>query len=89
MIQINIEIKKCKRLKEFRDIIKSKCEDILFSIVQKIPENFIPHFLMAWLEHYINNRIRNLKQQNVKQAWRKLYLAKAVDEIRQQDIENL
>lgn len=87
MIQINIEIKKHNRLKEFFQKIYNKSEDILFSIIQKLPEKFIPHFFMEWLDRYTTRRINELKQQTIKQTWTKLSLDKAVDNIRQQDIE--
>lgn len=61
MIQIDIEIKKRNRLKEVFHKIHSKSEDILFSIIQKLPEKFIPAFLMVQMEHYTNKRISELK----------------------------
>ena len=59
----------------------------LFSIVQKLPENFIPHWLMNWLDRYTTKRINELKQQTIKQTWKNMYLQNAVDEIhnRQRD----
>lgn len=43
---------------------------------------------MTWLERYMDNRIRNIKQQNVKQNWRKASLERLINDKRQQDIEN-
>jgi len=42
---------------------------------------------MNWLSRYLDKRIRELKQQSIKQTWKNMYLQSAVDEIhaRQQD----
>lgn len=89
MIQINIELKDRNPLKEFFHRLHSKLEDILFSIIQKLPEKFIPSALMNWLERYLDKRIRELKQQTIKQTWQNMYLQEAVDNIhnRQQDMK--
>ena len=81
MIQIDIEIKKRNRLKEVFHKIHSKSEDILFSIIQKLPEKFIPISLMNWMEHYTNKRIAELKQQIIRNRWHTIELEKAVDKI--------
>lgn len=47
----------------------------------KLPDKFIPSTLMYWLDRYTTKRINHLKQQNVKQTWRNVYLQKAVDDI--------
>ena len=81
MITIDIEIKKRSRIKEFIQKIYSKLEDVAFSIVMHLPERFIPHWLLNWFNSYTTKRISQLKQQNIKQTWRKLLLDKAVNEI--------
>lgn len=87
MITIDIEIKDRNRLKEFFQNFHSKAEDIVFSIIQRIPEKLLPHWLMNWLEKYLDKRISELKQQSIKMTWRNLYLQKSITEInnRQQD----
>lgn len=87
MIQIDIEIKKRSRVKEFFNLIKNKLEDSMFSIIQKLPEKFIPRFLMEWLDKYTTQRVNELKYQTIKQTWIKISLEKAINNIRQQDIE--
>lgn len=81
LITIDIEIKKRNRIKEFFHKMHNKVEDAAFYIIQKLPEKLIPHFLMEWLDRYLDKRITELKQQTIKQTWRKLSLEKAVDEI--------
>ena len=87
MIQINIELKDRNPIKEFFHGLHSRLEDILFSIIQKLPEKFIPRWLMNWLEKYLDKRISTLKQQTIKMTWQNMYLQSAVDDIhnRQQD----
>ena len=81
MIIIYIEIKDRNSVKEFLHRMHSKLEDIMFSIIQKLPEKFIPNWLMEWLDHYTTKRINELKQQHIKQVWKNMYLQNAVNEI--------
>ncbi len=81
MIDINIEIKKRNRLKEFFHKLHSKSEDILFSIIQKLPDKLIPSALMNWMEHYTDKRIAELNQQIIRDRWHTIELEKAVNEI--------
>lgn len=81
MIQIDIELKDRNHIKEFFQNFHSTAEDLLFSIIQKLPEKFIPRCLMNKLEKYLDKRISELKQESIKMTWRNMYLEKAVDEI--------
>lgn len=81
MIHINIEIKDRNKIKEFFHKLHNKSEDLLFAIIQKFPERFIPSFLMNWLERYTDRRINQLKQEQIKATWKKMYLEKAVEQI--------
>lgn len=87
MIIIDIELKDRNKTKKFFHKLHSKLEDITFSVIQRIPEKFIPHWLMNWLSRYLDKRISELKQQSIKMTWRNMYLQKAVDDIhtRQQE----
>ncbi len=87
VIIIDIELKDRNRLKEFFHKLHSRLEDIAFSIIQRIPEKFIPHWLMNMLEKYLDKRINKLKQESIKMTWRNMYLQSATNEIhnRQQD----
>lgn len=89
MDTINIEIKKPNRIKELLHNFHNRLEDTLFSIIQKLPERLISHWLMDWMEQYLNKRIFQLQQETVKQNWKNTYLKKAVTEIhnKQQDIK--
>lgn len=57
VITINTELKDRNRIKEFFHRLHSKIEDITFSTIQKLPEKLIPHFLMEWLDRYLDKRI--------------------------------
>jgi len=60
----------------------------MFSIILKIPERFIPSFLMKHIEKYIDKRTQELTQQITRQRWQQAHLEKAVDEIHtRQNIE--
>lgn len=81
MIHIDIEIKDQNKIKEFFHKLHNKSEDLLFSIIQKNPERFIPSLLMSWLDRYTDRRINQLKQEQIKATWKKMYLEKAVEQI--------
>ena len=78
---IDIEIKKRSFLKDFFHKLHNKLEDLLFKIILNLPDRFIPSALMDWLDRYTTKRINQLKQQNIKNTWRNLYLQSAVDDI--------
>ena len=82
MIQIDIELKDRNPIKEFFQNLHSKLEDMLFSIIQRIPDKFIPHWLMNWLDRYTTKRISQLQQQIIKQRWQQDTLERAVEDIR-------
>lgn len=81
MITIDIKIRKPNRLKGFFQNFHSKSEDILFSIIFKVPEALIPSPIMNWLDRYTTRRISQLQQQIIKQRWQQDTLEKAVVEI--------
>lgn len=81
---MSIEIKKPNHLKELLHRIHSKLEDLLFNIILRIPERFIPSFLMAYLESYTTKRLNQLKQDTTKLKWKEATLQKAVEEISNQ-----
>lgn len=87
VIIIDIELKDRNHVKDFFHKLFSRLENISFSIIQRIPEKFIPHWLMNWLEKYLDKRISELKQESIKMTWRNMYLQSATNEIhnRQQD----
>ena len=78
---IDIEIKKHSIVKDFLHKLHYRLEDLFFKIIMKLPERLIPSFLMEWLERYTLKRINQVKQQNVKQTWRNMYLKDALDNI--------
>lgn len=82
MIIINIELKPRNKLKEFFHELCSKLEDSIFNIIIKIPERFIPPFIMQHIEQYIDKRTKELQHQIIKQRWQQLALEQAVADIR-------
>ena len=85
MVRIDIEIKYQNKVKEFSHKLHNRLEDLLFTIIQKIPERFIPSFLMSWLDRYTDRRINQLKQEQIKATWKKMYLEKVVKQIHNKD----
>ncbi len=78
---MNIEIKNPNHLKDFLHGLHNKFEDMMFSIILKMPERLIPRLLMEWLDRYTTKRINQLNQEIIKDKWKSVYLQKAVDEI--------
>lgn len=67
--------------------IKSKLENIAFSVIQHLP--VVPDFLMNWSNNYLDRRITQLQHETIRQQWDKTSLEKTLSEIheRQQDKE--
>ena len=67
--------------------IKSKLEDIFFSIIQHLP--IVPGFLIDWSNDYLDRRITQLQHETIRQQWDKASLEKTLSKIhdRQQDKE--
>lgn len=78
---IDIEIKERSKVKDFFHKLHNKLEDIMFEIIQRIPEKLLPNFLMKLLNNYTTKRIAELKQQITKDRWKEIGLEKAVNEI--------
>ena len=81
MIKIDIKLKKRSIVKESLHNLHSASEDLLFKLIMKLPDRFIPSALMECLDGYTTKRINQLKQQNVKNTWRNVYLEKVVNDI--------
>lgn len=81
MITINVEIKKRNRLKEFSTLCHDHAENLMFEIIKKIPERFIPKFVLRWVDRYTTKRISELKQQIIQDRWKEMELEKAVNDI--------
>lgn len=84
MRHINIEIQKPNHFKDLLHKIFNRLEDLMFSIIQKLPEEMIPRSVMKWMEHYTNKRLSKLKQQIIRNRWHTLELEKVVDNIHNQ-----
>lgn len=81
MIIIDIEIKTRSKAKEFSNRLHDTLEDVLFSIVQKLPESLIPPFIMNWLDRYTDKCIKRIQEDITRQKWQQIYLEKAIEEI--------
>lgn len=81
LITINIEIKPKNKIHEFFHTVHDKSEDILFSIIQKVPEAFIPAPIMEWLNKYIDRRTQEIDEELIRMQWQQVYLEEALEEI--------
>jgi len=82
LVTIDIELKDRNHIKVILHKLHGKLEDIAFTIICRIPEKFIPHWLVNWLEKYLDKRISELKQESIRITWRNMYLQNAVNDIR-------
>ena len=62
----------------------SKIENLGFELIQKIPEKFIPAFLMKWLKHYTDKRIAELKHDIIRNRWQAADLENVINDIHKQ-----
>ena len=60
--------------------IKSKLEDIFFSIIQHLP--IVPGFLMDWSNDYLDHRIAQLQHETIRQQLDKASLEKALENMK-------
>lgn len=81
MIIIEIELKDRSRIKEFFQKLHNKSEDMMFSIIQKLPDKFIPSFVISWMGRYTDKRINELQRSIIKDRWKQVSLEKVVDKI--------
>lgn len=78
---MNIELKRKSPIKEYIHKLLNRLEDILFSLVLKLPERMIPKSVMDWLERYVNKRNSQLQQQIIRQKWETMALKQAAKQI--------
>lgn len=78
----NITVKERSKIKEFCKRIKSKMEDMLFLLLERLPERLLPSWLINWMSQYIDKRMAELEREQVKANWEKVYLEQAVKELR-------
>lgn len=65
--------------------IKDKLEDILFSIIQNLPERFLSPSLMDWLDKYITKRTTELHHQITKSKWQQSELEATLSKIKKSE----
>lgn len=78
---LNIELKERNKTKESFSKIGSKIEDILFSILLKIPEQMLPSFLTSRISSYLDKRTRQIEAESIKTTWTSIALENAIHEI--------
>ena len=65
----------------------NRIEDIIFSILLRIPKSLIPSFILIRLEHYLYQRAHTLQCEIIRNRWKNIELDTALEklQIRQQD----
>ena len=56
-------------------------ENLFFDVIQRIPERFIPQFLMECINRYLNKRISEMQHQIIKYRWQEVELEKTVQKL--------
>lgn len=85
VILIDIEIRKCSRIKPLLHKAYDKLEDLLFSLISRLPEFMIPKSVMNWLGNYTNKRIAELQRQIIQDRWHSVELDEALKQIKSQN----
>lgn len=65
----------------------NRIEDIIISILLRIPKSLIPSFILIRLEHYLYQRANTLQYEIIRNRWKNIELDTALKKIktRQQD----
>lgn len=65
----------------------NRIEDIILSILLRIPKSLIPSFILIHLEHYLYQRANTLQCEIIRNRWKNIELDTALEKIktRQQD----
>lgn len=61
--------------------IGNKLENLFFDVIQRIPERFIPQFIMNRIERYMDKRILEMQQQIIKYKWQEVELEKTIQKL--------
>lgn len=78
---MDINLTPDKPIKKKMKKMRSKAEDFIFVAFQKMPEKFIPSFIMQWMGKYTEKRLAELQSQLIKSHWTTAELEKAVQQI--------
>ena len=69
-----------KKLNDIKKIC-SKIENLFFDVIQRIPDRFIPQFVMERINQYLDKRISEMQNQIIKYKWQEVELEKTVQEL--------
>jgi hypothetical protein len=82
---MKIEITKRNYVKEFWQHLHSKLENLMFSIVLKLPDAIVPQFVKNWLDSYVTRRAYELQQEIIRQRWEKDRLEQFIKEMHEKE----
>ena len=72
----------CSRIPALLHKTHDKLEDLLFTLVSKLPESLIPKSVMDWLGRYTNKRIAELQRQIIHDRWQTVKLDETLKQIK-------
>ena len=79
---MNTEHNNCSRIPALFHKTHDKLEDLLFTLVSKLPESLIPKSVMDWLGRYTNKRIAELQRQIIYDRWLSVELDETFKQIK-------
>lgn len=80
---MNIKLQQPNKIKALISKCGSSLEDLLFSVLLKVPSKLLPSFVGPHLDRYIENRIHQLQLETTKVTWKSVQLASALQEIKE------
>lgn len=79
---MNTEHNNCSRIPALFHKTHDKLENLLFTLVSKLPESLIPKSVMDWLGRYTNKRIAELQRQIIHDRWLSVELDETLKQIK-------
>lgn len=80
---MNIELKQPSKIKTIISKCSSRLEDLLFSVLLKVPSKLLPSFVGPQIDRYIEKRIHQLQLETTKATWKSVQLESALQEIKE------
>ncbi len=79
---MSTEHNNCSRIPALFHKTHDKLENLLFTLVSKLPESLIPKSVMDWLGRYTNKRIAELQRQIIHDRWQTVKLDETLKQIK-------
>lgn len=80
---MNYKITPRNRIKDIFRKIHSIFDNLIFWIIENIPQKFLPDPVLILLNDYLEKRVRELQHETIRQAWDIAYLKKELEKLKQ------